>query len=153
MRGRRKTGLKAHKRSDAGSHRAAVAALRAADAAWLRAYRARNAEQAASFYDKRGAMLAPNAPILTGKGALANFIAKSFALRNYQISWRPKQVDVARSGELGYTSGVYRMSFCDPSGRTFSDKGKYLMVWKKQSDGSWKVLFDMSSSDLPIKRD
>jgi hypothetical protein len=29
------------------------------------------------------------------------------------------------------------------------DKGKYLTVWKKQADGSWKVLFDMFNSDLP----
>ena len=41
------------------------------------------------------------------------------------------------------------MSFRDTSGKAISDKGKYLMVWKKQADGAWKVLFDMSNSDLP----
>ncbi|MGA7930824.1 MAG: DUF4440 domain-containing protein [Candidatus Sulfotelmatobacter sp.] len=65
------------------------------------------------------------------------------------ITWRPNKADVARSGELGYTSGTYEMSFKDASGKAVADKGKYLMVWKKQADGAWKVLFDMSNSDLP----
>jgi ketosteroid isomerase-like protein len=42
------------------------------------------------------------------------------------------------------------VSFKDESGKTISDRGKYLMVWKKQSDGAWKVLFDMNNSDLPL---
>jgi len=29
------------------------------------------------------------------------------------------------------------------------DNGKYLTVWKKQADGSWKVLFDMFNTDMP----
>jgi ketosteroid isomerase-like protein len=135
-------------------HKAAVAALRAADAAWLKAYQARDAQKAAAFYDRQGAMLAPNAPLLTGKNALAKFIAKSFTLQDYKIKWRPNRADVACSGELGYTSGTYEMSFRDASGKRVSGKGKYLMVWKKQAaDGTWKVLFDMSNSDsLPASR-
>ena len=55
---------------------------------------------------------------------------------------------VASSGELGYTSGTYDFSIKDASGKTISDKGKYLTVWKKEADGAWKVLFDTYNSDL-----
>jgi ketosteroid isomerase-like protein len=41
------------------------------------------------------------------------------------------------------------MSFKNAAGKTVSDKGKYLIVWKKHADGSWKVLFDISNSDRP----
>ncbi len=148
MQGRRKKRQRGSVRST-WSHREAVAALRAADAAWLKAYRAKDIAKAAGFYDKRGAMLAPNAPLLTGKVRIRRFIAKSFTLRDYRIWWHCKKAQVARSGELGYTSGVYRMSFRDGSGKSSRDRGKYLMIWKKQNDGCWKVLFDMSNSDLP----
>ncbi len=127
----------------------AVRVLRAADAAWLKAYRSKDVDKAAAFYDDRGSMLVPNSPILTGKKTIAKFIAKSFGLRDYKIKWHPRKIDVARSGDLGYTSGVYEMSFRDASGKTVSDRGKYLMLWKKQADGAWKVLFDTSNSDLP----
>ena len=126
--------------------------LRAADAAWLKAYQEKDAVKAAGFYADQGAMLAPNAPILTGKNAITKFIARSFAMQDYKISWRPSKVYVARSAELGYTSGTYKMSLRKPSGEIFSDQGKYLMVWRKQADGAWKVLFDMSNSDLPADK-
>jgi ketosteroid isomerase-like protein len=126
----------------------AVAALRAADAAWLQAYNARDVDKSVAFFDAQGAMLVPNAPAARGKKAIAKFIASGFAMQDYKITWRPNKADVARSGELGYTSGAYRMRFKDATGKTVSDKGKYLMVWKKQADGAWKVVFDISNSDL-----
>jgi ketosteroid isomerase-like protein len=136
-----------------GSQRQAVAGLRSADAAWLKAYRAKDGPKAAGFYDEQGAMLVPNAPMLRGKNRISRFIAKSFTIRDYRIWWRCNKAEVACSGELGYTSGVYRMSFRKGPGKVLRDRGKYLMVWRKQKDGSWKVLFDMSNSDLPAGRD
>jgi len=127
----------------------AVDALRAADAAWLKAYNTKDAGKAASFFDPQGSILVPNTPILTGKDAIAKFIANGVALQDYKLAWRPDKAGVADSGELGYTSGTYEMSFREASGKAVSDKGKYLMVWKKQADGEWKVLFDISNSDLP----
>ena len=85
-------------------------------------------------------MLVPNAPIATGKEALTKAIASDFAQGD--TTWHPNKVGVARSGDLGYTSGTTEATFKDASGKTASFKGKYLTVWKKQVDGSWKVLFD-----------
>ncbi|MGC1685069.1 MAG: DUF4440 domain-containing protein [Candidatus Acidiferrales bacterium] len=126
-----------------------VDAIRAADTAWLRAYVARDIEKALSFCDERGSMLMPNAPIVTGKAAIRKLLAVHLAPQSPQVTWRPDAADVARSCDLGYTRGSYKMSFKNAAGKTVSDKGKYLIVWKRQSDGSWKVLFDISNSDLP----
>ncbi|HEV7967618.1 MAG TPA: nuclear transport factor 2 family protein [Candidatus Acidoferrales bacterium] len=131
------------------SRNKAAYAVRAADAAWLRAFTARDVDKSVSFCDERASMLVPNAPIATGKKAIAKLIAAGFALRDYKLAWRPDRAGVARSGELAYTSGKYKVSFKNALGETISDKGKYLMVWKKQTDGAWKVLFDMNNSDLP----
>jgi ketosteroid isomerase-like protein len=37
----------------------------------------------------------------------------------------------------------------DPSGKPINDRGKYLAVWKKQPDGTWKCVMDIWNSDLP----
>jgi ketosteroid isomerase-like protein len=58
-------------------------------------------------------------------------------------------VEVARSGDLGYSQGTYDLTFNDPSGKPMTDRGKYLEVWKKQADGSWKCAVDTFNSDLP----
>ena len=148
MKNRRPKTAKSKRKLGRGD-RAVARSLLAADAAWLEAYQAKDAARAAAFYDNDGAMLAPNRPLLTGRKAIAEFIGRSFELKEYHIHWHANQAEAARSGELGYTSGVHEMSFRKPSGKLFFDKGKYLMIWKRQADGTWKVLFDMSNSDLP----
>jgi ketosteroid isomerase-like protein len=127
----------------------AVDAIRAADAAWLKAFIKKDLDASVAFLDKHGSMLVPNAPIATGKIAITKLISAGFALKGYKLTWRADRAGVARSGELGYTSGKYKVSFKDASGKTILEKGKYLMVWKKQKGGAWKVLFDMNNSDLP----
>jgi len=125
----------------------AVDSIRAADAAWLKVYSAKDLEKSVAFCDEQGSMLAPNAPIATGKAAIAKMIAGDFAFGD--LVWHADKAGVSRSGDLGYTSGTYKFSFKDPSGRPAVDNGKYLTVWKKQADGSWKVLFDAFNTDLP----
>ena len=127
----------------------AVDAIRAADAAWLKAFTAKNLKASIAFLHEHGSMLVPHAPIATGKKAVTKLIAAGFALKDYKVSWRPDKAGVARSGELGYTSGKYKVIFKDASGKTIFERGKYLMVWRKRKDGVWKVLFDMNNSDFP----
>jgi ketosteroid isomerase-like protein len=122
-------------------------ALAAADAAWMKVYHAKDLAKSVAFCDEHASMLVPNAPIATGKDAITKAITSDFA--HDDITWHVKKVGVARSGELGYTSGTSEMTSKDASGKTMSDHGKYLTVWKKQADGTWKVLFDMFNSDLP----
>jgi ketosteroid isomerase-like protein len=47
---------------------------------------------------------------------------------------------------MGYLIGTYEATLQDGT----KDKGKYCEVWKKQTDGKWKVSADMFSSDLPV---
>ena len=78
------------RKASARAGRKAVEAVRAADAAWLKAYRAKDLHKAASFFDERGCVLVPNSPILTGKNAIAKFIAKSLTMeaRRCRPLWR-----------------------------------------------------------------
>jgi ketosteroid isomerase-like protein len=128
-------------------------AVLAADAAWMKVYAAKDLEKSVAFFDSEGSMLPSNAPIATGKDALTKLIGSAFATPDYTLSWHANKVGVARSGELGYTSGTYDFNIKDASGKTISDKGKYVTVWKKEADGSWKVLLDTYNSDLPPHSD
>jgi ketosteroid isomerase-like protein len=95
-------------------------------------------------------VLAPNAPTATGRPAIRELFAGYFALPDLRISWQPSDVRVAKSGEIAYTVGAYQMSFTDPAGKTAADHGKYVRVWEKQGDGTWKVLLDIFNTDVPI---
>jgi ketosteroid isomerase-like protein len=62
------------------------------------------------------------------------------------LTWTPVHADMAASGDLGYTYGNYVFKHKDKSGKLITDHGKYTSIWKKQKDGSWKVVVDMGNS-------
>jgi ketosteroid isomerase-like protein len=74
-------------------------AILAADAAWLKVYQARDLAKSVASCDEQASMLAPNAPIATGRDAIAKLIADDFA--HDTITWHANKVGVARSGDLG----------------------------------------------------
>lgn len=124
----------------------AADALRAADEAYLKVYAARDVDRSVAFFDADGSILAPNAPIATGKSAIAKSLSDDFAAGI--ASWHADAVGVAKSGDLAYTSGRYEF-FKDSSSKSPIDNGKYLTLWRRQKDGSWKVLFDAFNTDRP----
>jgi ketosteroid isomerase-like protein len=67
--------------------------------------------------------------------------------KNNHLTWTPVGADISSSGDLGYTYGTYEFSSKDKDGKTVVAHGKYTSIWKKQQDGSWKVVLDMGNSD------
>ena len=64
---------------------------------------------------------------------------------DYTLSWTPVKAEVARSGELGWTWGKFVVQVIQKDGSEVTSFGKYLNIWKKQADGSWKVAVDMGN--------
>lgn len=59
------------------------------------------------------------------------------------LRWRPVHSGLAPAGDLGFTVGTWVATARDTQGRWGEQgRGWYVTVWKKQADGSWKVLFD-----------
>ena len=46
-------------------------------------------------------------------------------------------------------SGVYELTVSPPGGGTISDKGKYVVVYRQQADGTWKAVADIFNSSQP----
>lgn len=123
-------------------------ALRDADDQWSKAAGAHDLEKTVSFYSGDAIVLPPNGPSVTDKNAIHD-MWKQILNDAASMSWKATRVEVAKSGDLGYITGTYEMSIKDETGKLINDHGKYLEVWEKQADGSWKCGADMFSSDLP----
>jgi ketosteroid isomerase-like protein len=123
-------------------------ALRDLDAQWSAAAGAKDVDKTVSFYSDDAIVMPPNASSATTKEAI-RAIWKDL-LTDASISWKTKEVEVAQSGDIGYTSGTYEVTMTDPTGTPVNDRGKYLEVWKKQADGTWKCVMDMWNSDLRV---
>lgn len=125
-------------------------AIRQSDAAWSKVAEANQLDEMIGYFLEDAVMLAPNEAMAAGKEAIRKMVGDMFAIPGFVIKWRATKVEVARSGDLGYSLGTYELSMNDPQGTPMADRGKYVTVWKKQADGSWKVAVDMFNSDLPL---
>jgi uncharacterized protein (TIGR02246 family) len=126
------------------------AAIRAAETAWSAAAQAKDLEKAISYYAPDGSTLAPNEPRATGTAEIRKAWDSMLSAPGMNLSWTTGSVDVARSGDMAYSTGAYTMSLTGPDGKPMSDRGKYATIWKKQADGNWKAVVDVFNSDLPL---
>jgi uncharacterized protein (TIGR02246 family) len=125
-------------------------ALRDLDAQWSAAAGAKDVDKTVSFYSNDAIVMPPNASAATTKESIRSAWKEMLASPGAAISWRTTKVEVAKSGDLAYVSGTYEETMTDASGKPVKDHGKYVEVWKKQADGSWKVVADIWNSDLPV---
>jgi len=123
-------------------------ALRKLDAEWSAAASAKNVDKTVSYYSNDAVVLPPNAPLASTPMAIRAQWKKDI---DSMIGggWKPTRVEVAKSGDMAYVSGTYTFNFKDAGGKTVEDRGKYLEVWERQADGSWKCGADAWNSDLP----
>jgi ketosteroid isomerase-like protein len=122
--------------------------LRDLDAQWAKAAAAKDVEQTIGYYSADAIVLPPNATTAVTKEDVRNIWKDMLASPGLTITWKPVRVQLSKSSEMGWVSGTYELTMNDASGKPINDRGKYLEVWEKQSDGNWKCRADMWNSDL-----
>jgi uncharacterized protein (TIGR02246 family) len=125
-------------------------AIKDVEAAWAKAASTKNVDTFVTFYADDASLLMPNAPVFTGKPAIKDALKPIMDDPNFTLTFNPNKVEVAKSGDLAYTQGPYKMTFSDMRGNKFDDEGKYLTVWRKLPDGAWKAVEDTFMTDLPL---
>ena len=125
-------------------------ALRDADAQWSKAAGAKDLDKTVSYYSGDAIVMPPNASAATTKEAIRKIWQDLLANSGLTISWKATKVEVAKSGDIGFVSGTYELNMNDANGKPVNDRGKYLEVWEKQADGTWKCGADIWNSDLPV---
>ncbi len=61
------------------------------------------------------------------------------------IKWRPQIVEVLENGTLALSRGPYRVRTPDEDGTIVEQWGTFNSVWRLNSDGKWRVVFDAGS--------
>lgn len=120
-------------------------ALMEQDRAWSQT--TTDLEKFLAYYAPDGSVYPPGMPIATGPAAIREAFTKMTSAPGFSLRWTVAKADVGTSGDLGYTSGSYEMSVNDAAGQPMTEKGKYVTVWKKQTDGQWKVTADIFNAD------
>ena len=119
------------------------------DVQWLNAEQAKDVDAVLSVFADDASSFPPNASIVTGKEAIRARLSEEYSGPGFAVSWQTTKVEVSRSGDLAYSHGTLELTVNDPEGNPVTDKGKWVTVWEKQPDGTWKVVADIWNSDGP----
>ena len=125
-------------------------AIEAANARFLDAFKRGDKAGLVANYTEDAILMMANEEAWRGRGG----IEKGFAGLLSQVSFKDgatKTEDVMLAGDLAAETGTFWWTLQPKAGAEIKDKGKYLTVWKRQPDGSWKIVRDINNSDLPAK--
>ena len=119
--------------------------LRQLEADFMKAAAERGADGYMSYYAEDAVEVPNGADAIHGK---AN-IAKTMGFlndKNNHLTWAPVDAGISSLGDLGWTSGTYEFRSVDKDGKPNVSHGKYTSIWKKQPDGTWKIVLDMGNA-------
>jgi len=99
-------------------------------------------------YADDAVLMFPGEPAWRGRNEIgANGVKLIRSAKFSDVKLNTVSVDVA--GDYAIETGSFEWTVTPKGGKPMPDKGKYLTVWKKQADGSWKVYRDINNSDGP----
>jgi ketosteroid isomerase-like protein len=95
------------------------------------------------YIDSNGVLLRPNMLPIVGADAIDYLLEQNDS--DYTLTWEPRDGYIARSGDLGYTYGIYALR---PSQKDTIIYGTYVSIWKREKDGSWKFVLDSGNEGI-----
>ncbi len=119
-----------------------VSLLRQTADSLLSALAAKDADRFAGYYDLNALFISLESGLHHGREDIKKSYGAGFALPNFYISGTIQDVQVSKSGDMGYTLIPWVSYFIPESGEKIERKGLNLIVWKKQDNGSWRVMVD-----------
>ena len=107
-------------------------------------------ERVVSHYSDDAAAMIPDMALMTGKYAIRAGLKEEFSDPNSSLNFHPTKVEVSKASDLAYSQGVYTFVSTDPkTKKMMTESGGYVEVYKKQPDGTWKVVEDIATQAAP----
>jgi uncharacterized protein (TIGR02246 family) len=132
------------------THDADVKAIKDDEVQWNKDFAAKDLEKIVTHYADDAVFAYGGMPASSGKAAIRGVYKELVADPVLSIKFEASRVEVAKSGDLAYAQGFYTATETDPNTKgPRVEKGSYTDVYKKQPDGSWKVVSDSVSPDAP----
>lgn len=133
------------------THDADVKAITDVEVQQNKDWAAKDATKIASIYADDAVLMTPGGSPISGKDAITSGLKQMVADPALSLTFQSSKVDVAKSGDLAYTMGSYKMTMTDSAThKPMNDHGSYVTTYRKQTDGSWKAVADIATSEVPL---
>ncbi|MFQ5823866.1 MAG: YybH family protein [bacterium] len=123
-------------------------AIEETNAKFVEAFNQGDAAAVVALYTEDASILPPNNEMIQGREGVQQFWngAMQMGIKNVALT----TVDLNGSGNLVYEIGRYSLTIQPEGQEVMKDSGKYIVVWKHQEDGTWKLHTDIWNTSMPI---
>jgi len=122
--------------------------VRAVELAFAASVAGDDREAFASFLDAE-AVFVNGARATVGREAILEAWKGFFGPDRAELTWSPELVELSGDGTLGLTRGPWTYRGKGADGALVEQSGVFNSVWRRQADGSWKIVFDAGCSPCP----
>jgi uncharacterized protein (TIGR02246 family) len=126
----------------------AEAAVRRIAHEWVLACNTKHLDDLLDLYVPDALVLRSNCPPVRGAAAVREFFFGALDAGLGEAEVEPLRVEVV--GDLAYEAGRCKALIPGATGKRREERGKYLWVCARQSNGEWKLAADCWSSDLTL---
>jgi uncharacterized protein (TIGR02246 family) len=112
---------------------------------WSKVASEGNVGKTVTYWADDAVVISAGQPVLNGKQAIQKMVEESYRMPGFRISWQPQSVEVSESGDMAYLLENSQISFTDSTGHPVIIHNKAVSIWRKQADGSWKNVVDIST--------
>ena len=102
-----------------------------------------------AYFAPNGSMLGDTSKPTTGLAEIRAQMDPVFKDSTLTLRWHPTKGEMMIPGVIGYTVGRWERVWKNKEGKWIKSIGSYSTTWKKQPDGSWKIVLDSGVSDGP----
>ena len=113
-------------------------------------YNNKQVQKLVELHTINATVMPPNSKMVKGREEIMKMLNNEVQLGEQDIKFETLELTVAN--DLAYETGLYNLNVKPKKGKAFNDKGKYIVIWKKDSDGQWLMEIDIWNSDLPVKK-
>jgi uncharacterized protein (TIGR02246 family) len=136
----------AKKQATAANESAALADVRRAidkgNAQWSEGWAKGDAAMVAAVFADEGVQLAGGGKLVKGRQQIMERQKAAMQGADPGVRVTVTTVNVWLDGDTAYETGKYRYEYTE-EGKPGVDEGRYVTIWKRQKDGSWKLTMDM----------
>ena len=99
----------------------------------------------ASFYTEDATMLLPDQPLIKGRASIQDFLEGLSVLGVKLTPVEPSEL--LWSGDLACCAGTCEFRVSSEQGNSAARAGKFVTVFRREQDGSWKAVVDSFFTD------
>ena len=117
--------------------------------AYTKAVNSGDGKSIAGLYTEDAMEMPPNQPALKGRSAIGKYNTDFLAANTVKLSLTA--IESMATGDAAYDVGTYSQTITpkQAGAKPMTDRGKYVVILRRGSDGQWRVKHAIYNSDLP----